>query len=152
MHHGNGTEEIIRERGEGKILFASSFEHGSKYSGDGVLRLGVDGICRIPIPKQSNYDKIRGIYHQMVIPRVVDWNPEIIFISAGFDMHEHDPLTQLRMSSRDYYSLTRLICDVADKVCGGRVISVLEGGYEIKALEESVRHHLRALKPKNEIE
>lgn len=152
MHHGNGTEGIIRERGKGKILFMSSFEHGSKYSGDGALRLGVDGLCKVPIPRFSRYDDIKKIYRQFIIPIITDWEPEIIFISAGFDMHEHDPLTQLRMSSRDYYSLTRLICDVADKVCGGRVISVLEGGYEIKALEESVRYHLRALKPKNTIE
>ncbi len=147
-HHGNGTAQILDERGTGEVLLLSSFQSGCKYSPNNILRLSDDGLCRIPIPEGSRYQKVEEIYKKFVIPTLIDWEPDLIFISAGFDMHASDPLTNIKLASRDYYSLTRLIVEAANMVCDGKVISVLEGGYNVKALEECVRHHLRALKAK----
>jgi acetoin utilization deacetylase AcuC-like enzyme len=74
-----------------------------------------------------------------------EFRPDIILISAGFDMHKSDPLTNLKLESRDYETLTGMIVDAAKDLCQGRVVSALEGGYELKALESCVRHHLTAL-------
>ena len=100
----------------------------------------------MPIPEKSDFSTVEELYRKQVIPALYEFKPDIILISAGFDMHKSDPLTNLRLESRDYFTLTDMIVTAANDLCQGRVVSALEGGYELKALEGCVRNHLQALK------
>jgi acetoin utilization deacetylase AcuC-like enzyme len=141
-HHGNGTEEIVTKRGEGKILFISSFQDGCKYSNNSIKN---DNIIPIPIPEYSSFDKVKNLYKTVALPKLYEFKPDLILISAGFDMHIDDPLTNIKLHSKDFYDLTKLITDVADDICDGKVVSALEGGYDVKALSECVGYHIEAL-------
>ncbi len=145
-HHGNGTQDIVEKSGGGKVLFISSCQQDCKYNhNDAEGRLSPN-VLTVPIPAHSGFDTVEALYRQQVIPALHEFKPEIVLISAGFDMHKSDPLTNLKLESKDYETLTGMIVKAADELCQGRVVSALEGGYEIKALESCVRHHLTALK------
>lgn len=144
-HHGNGTQDIIAKSGQGQVLFVSSYQEGCKYNhnaDDGRLS---PSVLTVPIPAHSKFAAVEALYRSEVIPALKEFKPDLILLSAGFDMHKSDPLTNLKLESEDYGKLTRMIVEAAEDICQGRVISALEGGYEIKALESCVRHHLAAL-------
>jgi acetoin utilization deacetylase AcuC-like enzyme len=144
-HHGNGTQDIVEKSGDGKILFISSYQDGCKYNHNAVEGRISQEVLTVPVPERSGFDTVEALYRQQVIPALQAFKPDIILISAGFDMHKSDPLTNLKLESKDYETLTGMIVDVANDLCQGRVISALEGGYELKALKSCVRHHLTAL-------
>lgn len=144
-HHGNGTQDIVEKSGDGKILFISSYQDGCKYSKNAAEGRISPDVLTVPIPEKSGFAAVEALFRQQVIPALHAFRPDIILISAGFDMHKTDPLTNLRLESSDYETLTGLIVDAANTLCQGRVVSALEGGYELKALESCVRHHLTAL-------
>ena len=144
-HHGNGTQDIVEQQDNDNILFISSFQQGCKYDHnerDGRISRTV---LTVPIPEKSDFSVVRKLYEKKVIPALYGFKPDLIIISAGFDMHKSDPLTNLRLEAEDYGTLTGMIVAAANDLCQGRVVSALEGGYELEALESCVRHHLQAL-------
>lgn len=145
-HHGNGTQEIVEHHGKGNILFVSSYQNGCKYNHNNTDgRLSPD-VLTVPIPEKSDYATVAALYKAQVIPALYDFKPDIILLSAGFDMHVSDPLTNIRLEAADYHDLTALFVKAADDLCQGRIVSALEGGYDVKALEDCVSNHLKALK------
>jgi len=144
-HHGNGTQEIIRTHPTPQVFFASSYQEGCKYAKEAGSSSANHLMKTFPIGGGSLYAEVEREYRTRVIPALQDFGPDLVMISAGFDMHKSDPLTSIRMESEDYFDLTRMLVDVADKTAHGRVVSVLEGGYNEAALSACVGHHLRAL-------
>ena len=141
VHHGNGTEDIIA--GDERVLMASFFQH-PLYPGTGAVPMGTN-MVNVPIPPYTRGGEIRELIEQMWIPRLNEFRPQMLFISAGFDAHREDDLGQLGLVEADYEWITRRLKDVADRHCGGRIVSCLEGGYSLSALARSVAAHLRVL-------
>ena len=144
VHHGNGTQDLLWE--EARCLFVSSHQM-PLYPGSGAAReTGAHGqIVNIPLAAGSGGAQMRAVYEAQVFPRLMEFAPELILISAGFDAHRDDPLGGLRWVAGDYAWLTERICDVAGACAGGRVVSTLEGGYDLDALEDCVAAHVGVL-------
>ncbi len=145
-HHGNGTEDIVTKLGNENILFISSYQDHCKYSDDARGGRVAPNILNVPIPERSDFKTVKALYCAQVIPALMEFKPDVIILSAGFDMHKSDPLTNLKLESRDYFTLTEMIVKAANDLGHGRVVSALEGGYELKALDECVTQHLKALR------
>ena len=143
-HHGNGTEEIVRQHGDDNILFISSFQEGCKYYDDALEEDA--NIIPIAVPEHSTFEKVEALYKEKAIQALYDFNPDLILISAGFDMYINDPLTNIKLEAEDFYTLIKMIVDVADDVCEGKIVSVLEGGYDTSALQLCVKNHIEAFK------
>ncbi|ARN20169.1 histone deacetylase family protein [Piscinibacter gummiphilus] len=141
VHHGNGTEDIVA--GDDRILMVSFFQH-PLYPGSGGVPLG-DNMVNVPISPYTRGEEIREVIEMMWIPRLEDFKPQMIFVSAGFDAHREDDLGQLGLVEADYEWITRRIKQVADRYARGRIVSCLEGGYALGALARSVATHLRVL-------
>jgi len=141
-HHGNGTEEIVKKYGKDQILFISSYQDGCKYA---TKKQENKNIIHIPIPEHSDFQIVKKLYEEKAITALQDFKPDLILISAGFDMHIDDPLTNIKLKSKDFFALTSTIISSAYELCDGRVVSSLEGGYDVKALKECVGYHIDAL-------
>ena len=141
VHHGNGTEDIVA--GDDRILMVSFFQH-PLYPGSGGVPLG-ENMINVPISPYTRGEEIREVIEMMWIPRLEDFKPQMIFVSAGFDAHREDDLGQLGLVEADYEWITRRIKQVADRYAKGRIVSCLEGGYALGALARSVATHLRVL-------
>ncbi|MBO1076665.1 histone deacetylase family protein [Roseomonas marmotae] len=143
VHHGNGTQAAVQE--DPSILFASSHQFPC-YPGTGAAsETGVGNVFNAPLPPGADSAAFRAAWAERLLPAVEAFAPELIVISAGFDAHARDPLAQLRLREDDFGWLTREICRIADQACHGRVVSLLEGGYDLPALASSTAVHLRAL-------
>lgn len=144
VHHGNGTQDLIWD--EARCFFASS-QQMPLYPGSGAAtETGAHGqIVNVPLREGSGGGVMRAAYDARVFPALLAWKPELILISAGFDAHADDPLAGLEWQAEDYAWLTARICDVADAACQGRVVSCLEGGYDLNALRLSVAAHVGVL-------
>jgi acetoin utilization deacetylase AcuC-like enzyme len=141
VHHGNGTEEIFRS--DPSVFFSSTFQHPF-YPGSGAFTHS-DHIVNVPLPAGTRGDRFRDAVEEQILPALNSFEPEIVFISAGFDAHDDDPLAQLCLSEEDFAWVTRKVKGVADEHAQGRLISVLEGGYSLSALARSVEAHLQAM-------
>jgi len=141
VHHGNGTEDIIA--GDERVLMASFFQH-PLYPGTGAVPMGTN-MVNVPIPPYTRGAEVRALIEQMWMPRLEEFRPQMIFFSAGFDAHREDELGQLGLVEADYEWITHRLKDVADRHAGGRIVSCLEGGYNLSALARSVAAHLRVL-------
>ena len=141
VHHGNGTEDIIAN--DERVLMVSIFQE-HLYPNSGGVPLGTNMI-NVPVPPYTRGPEIRALIERHWMPRLDEFAPQMIFISAGFDAHRDDGLGQLGLVEADYDWITRRIKDVADKHAGGRIVSCLEGGYNLSALARSVAAHLRVL-------
>ena len=141
VHHGNGTEHIVA--GDERMLMVSIFQH-PLYPGTGAAPLG-DNMVNVPVPPYSRGPAVRALVEQNWMARLDAFRPEMIFISAGFDAHRDDELAQLGLVEADYTWMTERIKAVADKHASGRIVSCLEGGYNLGALARSVAAHLRVL-------
>ena len=141
VHHGNGTEDIVA--GDERILMASFFQH-PLYPYSGAVPKGTN-MVNVPIPPYGRGPQVREAIEQMWLPRLEEFRPEMIFISAGFDAHREDDLGQLGLVEADYAWITRQLVAVARRHAGGRIVSCLEGGYNLSALARSVAAHLRVL-------
>lgn len=144
VHHGNGTQDLLWT--EPRVLFCSS-QQMPLYPGSGdPSETGAHGqIVNVPLREGSGLGPMRAAYETLIFPRIAEFKPELILISAGFDAHEDDPLAQLEWQTEDYAWLTSRICDLADTFCQGRVVSCLEGGYDLAALQASVATHVGIL-------
>jgi acetoin utilization deacetylase AcuC-like enzyme len=141
VHHGNGTEDILA--GDERVLMVSFFQH-PLYPYSGGVPKG-DNMLNLPLPPYTRGGEMRDLVDAMWMPRLEDFKPQMVFISAGFDAHREDDLGQLGLVEADYEWLTRRIKAVADRHAGGRIVSCLEGGYALGALARSVAAHLRVL-------
>ena len=144
VHHGNGTQEIFYR--DETVAYASSHEF-PLFPGTGSEdENGVGNIFNVPLKAGVQGKEFLKIFDQNILKPIDKFKPEVILISAGFDAHSRDPLASLNLESEDFYEVTKKIVDLANIHSKGRVISFLEGGYDLLALSESIKHHLLALK------
>jgi acetoin utilization deacetylase AcuC-like enzyme len=143
VHHGNGTQDLLWD--EPRVRFVSSHQM-PLYPGSGSpAERGAHGqITNLALRDGSGGAQMRAVW-QPVLDDLLAWQPELIVVSAGFDAHEADPLAGLRWTTDDFAWLTRQICALADECCAGRVVSSLEGGYDLNALADSVAAHVTEL-------
>ncbi|MDQ2094221.1 histone deacetylase family protein [Rhodobacteraceae bacterium 10Alg 79] len=144
VHHGNGTQDLLWD--EPRAFLATS-QQFPLWPGTGAadVKGGHDNVLNVPLAPKTTGAEMREAYEAQVFPRLEAFAPELILISAGFDAHRADPLAQLEWETEDFMWLTERLCGVAETVCGGRVVSLLEGGYDLDALGESAAAHVRAL-------
>jgi acetoin utilization deacetylase AcuC-like enzyme len=144
VHHGNGTQHSF-EHVEG-MFYASSHQYPAyPGTGDASEQGAHHNICNAPLAPGAGSDEFRAAYRDIVLPGIRAFKPELLIISAGFDAHKRDPLAQLELETEDYRWVTDELLDLAHDVCDGRAISVLEGGYDLTALRDSVREHVKSL-------
>ncbi len=141
VHHGNGTENIVA--GDERILMASFFQH--PFYPEGGAASQADNLVNVPVPAYTKGMEVREIVEMMWMPRLEAFEPEMIFISAGFDAHREDDMGQMGLVEQDYTWITWRIKELAKRHAKGRIVSCLEGGYNLSALGRSVEAHLRVL-------
>ncbi|TVQ51908.1 MAG: histone deacetylase family protein [Rhodobacteraceae bacterium] len=143
VHHGNGTQEIFER--DGRVFYASTHEW-PLYPGTGAAHeTGVGNILNAPLPGLSGSAEFRSAMENQVLPALERFRPELVYISAGFDAHARDPLSTLQLSERDFVWATHALCDLAEAHAGGRVVSTLEGGYDLEGLARSAAAHVKVL-------
>ncbi len=144
VHHGNGTQDLLWN--EERALFCSSHQM-PLYPGTGASHeTGAHGnVLNVPLAPMTGGAEMKAAYDNIILPAVANHRPELILVSAGFDAHMADPLANLNWSTEDFAWVTRRICEVAADVCDGRVVSSLEGGYDLDALAESCAAHVDVL-------
>jgi acetoin utilization deacetylase AcuC-like enzyme len=144
VHHGNGTQDIFWNEPN---LFYASTHQSPLYPGTGQAneRGVANNILNVPLPEGADGKMFRAAFESEILPVIDAFAPDLIFISAGFDAHRADPLAGLNLDESDFEWVTRAICKLAKKHCAGRVVSALEGGYDLDALAASSVAHLRAL-------
>nr|WP_211113830.1 histone deacetylase family protein [Azospirillum picis] len=144
VHHGNGTQAMFADDPD---LFFASTHQSPLYPGTGnSWERGVDGnILNLPLAPYSGTVEFRQAMERAILPALEAFAPDLLLISAGFDAHKRDPLAQLGLTAEDFEWVTRKLAEVADRVCGGRVVSALEGGYDAVGLAEGCAAHLKAL-------
>jgi acetoin utilization deacetylase AcuC-like enzyme len=141
VHHGNGTEDIVAN--DSRMLMVGLFQH-PLYPGSGLVPLA-SNIHSTPLPAYTKGPAIRALIEADWLPRLDGFRPQMLFISAGFDAHRDDDLGQLGLVEADYAWITHQLMAVADRHAQGRIVSCLEGGYNLGALARSVAAHLRVL-------
>ena len=143
VHHGNGTQHMFDH--DPNLFFASTHQM-PLYPGTGArAERGVGNICNAPLPPGAGSEEFRAAMEKTVLPAIEAFRPELMMISAGFDAHRRDPLASLEFETEDYHWATARLCALAESCCAGRVVSTLEGGYDLAALGESAAAHLAAL-------
>jgi acetoin utilization deacetylase AcuC-like enzyme len=143
VHHGNGTQDIFQH--DPHLFFASTHQM-PLYPGTGAANeTGVGNIWNAPLRPNDRGDRFREAFTERLIPALYNFKPDLILISAGFDAHEADPLANLRLVEADFAWATQQLLDVADRHCKGRVVSMLEGGYDLTALARSTAVHVKTL-------
>jgi len=141
VHHGNGTEDIIA--GDDRVLMVSFFQH-PLYPYSGAVPKGTN-MVNVPLPPYTRGPAMREAVERQWLPALEAFRPQMLFISAGFDAHREDDLGQMGLVEADYAWITERLVDVAERHAEGRIVSCLEGGYNLGALARSVAAHLRAL-------
>ena len=144
VHHGNGTQEIFYN--DEKVAYASSHEFPLFPGTGSEEETGVGNIFNATLKSGMKSKEFLDIFDQKILKPIDKFKPEIILVSAGFDAHTRDPLANINLESEDFYSMTKQIVDLANVHSKGKVISFLEGGYDLIALSESIKQHLLALK------
>jgi acetoin utilization deacetylase AcuC-like enzyme len=143
VHHGNGTQHMFERDAD---LFYASTHQWPFYPGTGAAdETGVGNIVNVPLAPMSGSREFRAAMTEIVLPALRGFRPDLLLISAGFDAHADDPLASLRLQEGDYEWATRALMAVAAECCRGRVVSTLEGGYDLPALAASAAAHVRAL-------
>ncbi|NHX27240.1 histone deacetylase family protein, partial [Escherichia coli] len=130
VHHGNGTQDLLWD--EGRVRFVSTHQ-SPLWPGSGALtdKGGCDNIINLPLPPRSTGRELRMVFENYALPRLDAFAPQLVLISAGFDAHMADPLAELNWGTDDFVWATQQICDLAETHAGGRVVSTLEGGYDL---------------------
>ncbi len=144
VHHGNGTQEIFWD--DPDVLYCSTHQSPA-YPGSGdASETGAHGnVVNCPLPPGADSAMFREAVRTRILPALDAHQPEFILISAGFDAHERDPLASLRLREEDYVWITLALMEAAERMCAGRIVSVLEGGYDLPALASSAAVHVQAL-------
>lgn len=143
VHHGNGTQVAFYR--QPNVFYASSHEM-PHYPGTGhPSETGVGNIVNVPLAAGDSGVEFKQKYNNIILPALKHFNPDLLLISAGFDAHKSDPLASIMLEEADYRWLTEQLMAAAEQCCKGRIISVLEGGYHLKALSSSVAVHIKTL-------
>ena len=144
VHHGNGTQEIFW--GDASVLYASTHEM-PLYPGTGApSERGEHGtIVNAPLRAGDGADAFRDAFESAILPRLNDFRPDLVIISAGFDAHWRDPLANINLKEADFTWATQKLMEIADRHAGGRLVSILEGGYDLEGLSKSTAAHVMAL-------
>jgi acetoin utilization deacetylase AcuC-like enzyme len=144
VHHGNGSQDIFWD--DASVMFCSTHQM-PLFPGTGAIqeRGEHDTIVNAPLRAGDGGPKFREAFEGLILPQLEKFAPELIIISAGFDAHWRDPLANLQLTEQDFGWVTKKVMDVADKSAGGRIVSVLEGGYDLQGLHDSVVEHVTAL-------
>jgi acetoin utilization deacetylase AcuC-like enzyme len=144
VHHGNGSQEIFWA--DKTVMYCSTHQMPLFPGTGAVIESGEHNtIVNAPLRPGDGAEKFRAAFESRILPRLADFQPELIVISAGFDAHYRDPLANLNLVEEDFAWATQKIMDVADRCAGGRIVSLLEGGYDLQALGNSVAAHVTAL-------
>ena len=143
VHHGNGTQDIFFNNEN--VLYISTHQYPF-YPGSGTEKEKgkFNNILNIPLAAGTNSEEYLNAY-EFVLKKLKNFRPDFILISAGFDAHKDDPLAQLQLKSKDYYTITKRTLSIAKECCDGKIVSILEGGYDLNALKESTEAHVSAL-------
>ena len=143
VHHGNGTQDIFYDNE--KVLYISTHQY-PYYPGTGAEKEKgkYNNIFNIPLPAGTTSEEYLNAY-EFVLKKIKEFKPEFILLSAGFDAHKDDPLAQFQLTSHDFYNLTKRTLELSKLYCDGKVVSILEGGYDLNALQESTEMHVNAL-------
>ena len=143
VHHGNGTQEIFYN--DNSVLYGSIHQH-PLFPGTGLeSEIGAGNIFNAPIEAGTSSEEFLRVFNEKILVNVDRFEPEVIIISAGFDAHKRDPLATINLNSEDYFTMTQDIVGIANRHSKGRVISFLEGGYDLQALSESIQSHFKGL-------
>ena len=144
VHHGNGSQEIFW--GDGAVMYCSTHQM-PLFPGTGAVGESGDHdtIVNAPLRPGDGGAAFRAAFQNRILPRLRDFRPELVVISAGFDAHMRDPLAQINLDEQDFVWATQQIMDVADQFADGRIVSVLEGGYDLQALGSSAAAHVLTL-------
>lgn len=144
VHHGNGTQDIFWS--DPNVMYLSTHEM-PLYPGTGAMReTGAYGqIVNAPLRAGDGGEQFREAFEALILPRLRAFSPDLVIISAGFDAHERDPLANLNLTEADFAWATRKLMEIADETAGGRIVSLLEGGYDLEGLGRSVGAHVMAL-------
>ena len=143
VHHGNGTQEIFYN--DNSVLYGSIHQH-PLFPGTGLeSEIGAGNIFNAPIEAGTSSEEFLRVFNEKILANVERFEPEVIIISAGFDAHKRDPLATINLNSEDYFTMTQDIVGIANRHSKGRVISFLEGGYDLQALSESIQSHFKGL-------
>lgn len=144
VHHGNGTQAVFQ--GDPALFYASTHQWPLYPGTGGRAETGIDGnIVNAPLDPYSGSAEFRTAMSEIVLPQLEAFAPEFLFVSAGFDAHANDPLAQLNLTDEDFAWASRALCGVASRHCAGRLVSALEGGYDLAALARSAAAHVGAL-------
>ena len=143
VHHGNGTQDIFYDNE--KVLYISTHQF-PYYPGSGTEqeRGKYNNIFNIPLPAGTTSEEFLNAY-EFALKKIHEFQPEFILLSAGFDAHKDDPLAQFQLESKDFYEITKRTLESSNLCCDGNVVSILEGGYDLLALQESTEMHVKAL-------
>ncbi|NMN67168.1 acetoin utilization deacetylase AcuC-like enzyme [Candidatus Pelagibacter ubique] len=143
VHHGNGTQDIFNDNE--KVLYISTHQFPF-YPGSGTEQEKgkYNNIFNIPLPAGTTSEEYLNAY-TFVLKKIEEFKPEFILLSAGFDAHKNDPLAQFQLESKDFYKITKRTLEISKLYCNGKVVSILEGGYDLNALKESTTMHVKAL-------
>lgn len=143
VHHGNGTQAIFEA--DGGIMYASTHQV-PLFPGTGMQgERGVGNIVNVPLPPMAGSEEFRAAISEIISPKLIEFDPELLLISAGFDAHIDDPLASLCLTEDDFAWVTEELMRVADLTCDGKIVSTLEGGYDLDALASSTAAHVRTL-------
>lgn len=146
VHHGNGTQAIFYD--DPSVLFISLHQYphypGTGRADERGIGKGEGTTLNIPLPAGTDEETYENMFRQVVVPKIQTYSPDLIMISAGFDAHRDDPLGNMLLTEESFGLFTRIMSDTAS-VCDGRIISVLEGGYNLRGLSHSVEAHIKAL-------
>ncbi|MDB9704950.1 histone deacetylase family protein [bacterium] len=143
VHHGNGTQDIFYDNE--KVLYISTHQY-PYYPGSGTNdeKGKHNNILNIPLPAGTTSEEYLNAY-ESVLNKIKEFKPEFILLSAGFDAHKDDPLAQLQLESKDFYNITKRTLELSKQYCDGKLVSILEDGYDLLALQESTEMHVKAL-------
>ena len=143
VHHGNGTQDIFYNNE--KVLFISAHQY-PYYPGTGSEKEqgNFNNILNIPLEAGTSPERYLNAYEN-VLNKIKEFKPEFLLFSAGFDAHIDDPLAQLQLGSEDFYTITKRTLEISKSFCNGNAVSILEGGYDLKALQDSTKEHVDAL-------
>ena len=143
VHHGNGTQNIFDDNE--KVLYVSSHQY-PYYPGSGAAneKGNKNNVLNVPLSAGTQSHEFLNAYDS-IFKKLKEFRPEFILLSAGFDAHKDDPLAQINLESKDYHTLTKRILILGKELCGGKIVSILEGGYDLDALKESAEMHVNAL-------
>lgn len=143
VHHGNGTQQIFYS--DPSVLYASTHQM-PLFPGTGAAReTGVGNVFNAPLAPGDGGAELRAAFTDRILPALQSFSPELIIVSAGFDAHQRDPLGSLNMTTADFAWVTRALMKSAEELCDGRLVAVLEGGYDLQALADSVTAHVGEL-------